>query len=337
VSPSSTDGEYRYRPAWWLPGAHAQTIWGRIARRRRLSASVECLHTSDGDSVELHHIESTRGAPRLLLLHGLEGSARSHYVHDIMRGAARRGWAATLLVFRGCGAAANTARRFYHSGETTDLAHVFETLAARDPSAHWCLVGVSLGGNVLLKYLGERGERVDPRIRGAAAVSVPFDLEAGARKLSNGFARIYDRIFLRTLRRKAVAKLARYPDLFERERLARARTIRDFDESVTAPVHGFQSAHDYYERSSSRHFLAGIRVRTLLLSAIDDPFLPESVLQDVLPVARQNPHLVVEVHRRGGHVGFVSGNPWRPQYYAERRVLEFFDRAMEAGTGNRYD
>jgi uncharacterized protein len=330
VRRSSDDGEYRYRAAWWLPGPHAQTIWGRIVRRRQLTASVECLRTPDGDGVELHHLEASRGSPHLLLLHGLEGSVHSHYVHDVMRGAVERRWAATLLVFRGCGAAANTARRFYHSGETSDLAHVFRTLAARDPAAPWLLAGVSLGGNVLLKYLGELGDAVDPRIRGAAAVSVPFDLEAGARAISSGFARIYDRSFLRTLRRKAFAKLARYPDLFDREQLQRARTIYDFDEAVTAPVHGFASARDYYEQSSSRRFLLGIRVSTLLLSAVDDPFLPEDVLQDVLAVARQNPNLVIEAHRNGGHVGFVSGNPWRPTYYAERRILEFLDRAMEA-------
>jgi predicted alpha/beta-fold hydrolase len=330
VKRSSDDGEYRYRAAWWLPGPHAQTIWGRIVRRRELGASVECVQMPDGDNVELHHLDAPSGSPHLLLLHGLEGSVRSHYVHDIMRGAARRQWAATLLVFRGCGAAANTARRFYHSGETTDLAHVFQALAARDPASTWLLAGVSLGGNVLLKYLGELGEKVDPRIRAAAAVSVPFDLEAGARKISTGFSRIYDRSFLRTLRRKAVAKLLRYPDLFDKARLDTARSIYDFDETVTAPVHGFASAHDYYQRSSSRHFLRGIRVRTLLLSAYDDPFLPKQVLQDVLAVARQNPNIEVEVHRHGGHVGFVSGSPWKPEYYAERRILQFFDRMLEA-------
>ena len=334
---SADDGEYRYRAAWWLPGAHAQTIWGRIARRRRLDASVECLQAPDGDSIELHHLEASPRSPHVLLLHGLEGSVRSHYVHDIMRGAAQRGWAATLLVFRGCGAAANTARRFYHSGETTDLAYVFSTLAARDPDAPWLLAGVSLGGNVMLKYLGEVSQNVDPRIRGAAAVSVPFDLEAGARKISRSFARIYDRTFLRSLRRKALAKLIHYPELFDRGRLNTARSIYDFDETVTAPVHGFASAHDYYERSSSRHFLPAIRVKTLLLSAFDDPFLPGDVLQDVVTLARRNPNLVVEVHPHGGHVGFVSGNPWKPTYYAERRILQFFDRVMEAGTGNNYD
>ena len=327
--PPRTEGEYRYRPAWWLPGAHAQTIWGRVARRRPLYATVECLETPDGDSVELHHVQGPSGAPRLLLLHGLEGSARSHYVSGIVGGATARGWSATLLVFRGCGASVNTARRFYHSGETTDLAHVFDTLAARSGEAPWFLAGVSLGGNVLLKWLGECGDRVDARIRAAAAVSVPFDLEAGARKISRGFSRIYDRTFLRTLRQKASAKLSRYPDLFDAEQLKRARTIYDFDDCVTAPVHGFASAHDYYSRSSSRHFLASIRVRTLLLSSLDDPFLPAAILRSVLESAAQNPKLAIQVHDKGGHVGFVSGPPWRPQYYAERRVLEFFDLAME--------
>lgn len=306
-------------------------MWGRVARRRRLEASVECLRTPDGDSLELHHVGALRGAPHLLLLHGLEGSVRSHYVPGILGAAAQRGWAATLLVFRGCGSAVNSARRFYHSGETTDLAHVFRTLAARDDEVRWFLAGISLGGNVLLKWLGELGDAIDRRIVAAAAVSVPFDLEAGARKISRGFARIYDRTFLRTLRRKANTKLIRYPDLFDAERLNQAQTIYDFDESVTAPVHGFASARDYYQRSSSRHFLTAIRARTLLLSAVDDPFLPREVLQDVMTVARQNPLLVIEMHRRGGHVGFVAGHPWKPVYYAERRVLEFFQQALEGG------
>ena len=274
-------------------------------------------------------MDGPRGAPHLLLLHGLEGSARSHYVNGIVGGAAQRGWGATLLLFRGCGSAPNVARRFYHSGETSDLAHVFDALAARTGTSTWFLVGVSLGGNVLLKWLGERADAIDPRIRAAAAISVPFDLEAGARKISRGFSRIYDRTFLRTLRRKALAKLTRYPDLFDAGRLNVARTIYDFDESVTAPVHGFADAHDYYSRSSSRQFLSRIRVRTLLLSSFDDPFLPRHVLEGVVVEARANPALTVEVHARGGHVGFVAGQPWRPVYYAERRVLEFLDSVLE--------
>lgn len=329
-----------FRPAWWLRGAHAQTIWGKVARRpSKLRTVAECLATPDGDQVELHHLNASVSSPRVLMLHGLEGSPRSHYVGGMLAQASIRGWGATLLVFRGCGAVPNTARRFYHSGETSDIAHVFATLMTRWPEASWFAVGVSLGGNVLLKWLGEQGSGVAAgRIRAAAAVSVPFDLEAGARHISRGSLRVYDRSFLKSLRRKALAKLARIPDLFDRAKLERARTVFDFDDAVTAPVHGFSDACDYYRRSSSLAYLEGIRVPTLLLSAVDDPFLPSAVLSRAAEVARRNPTITIETPRSGGHVGFVAGSaPWKPVYYAESRVFRFFDSAMERARQNDYD
>ncbi|HVX41863.1 MAG TPA: alpha/beta fold hydrolase, partial [Gemmatimonadaceae bacterium] len=191
------------------------------------------------------------------------------------------------------------------------------------------LGGVSLGGNVLLKYLGERGRDVPHQVRAAAAISVPFDLERGARHISRGFSRVYDRHFLRTLKAKALAKLARYPGLFDAASLDRAGSIYEFDDAVTAPVHGFDDAHDYYMRSSSLRFLAAIQVPTLLLSAIDDPFLPSAVLEEVRALAAENAKLTVEFTPRGGHVGFVSGLvPWRPFYYGEWRACEYLDRAL---------
>lgn len=328
-----------FRRAWWLSNPHAQTMWGRFARRRpNTRTSHECLESPDGDSIELYHVEGARTSPRVLLLHGLEGSERSHYVGGLLSEAAARGWGATLMVFRGCGAAPNVARRFYHSGETNDFAHVFEVLASRWQDASWCVAGVSLGGNVLLKWLGERCGAVADRVRAAAAISVPFDLEAGSRHISRGFARVYDRSFLNSLRRKALAKLARYPDLFDRAQLNRARTVFDFDNAVTGPVHGFVDAHDYYSKSSSLGYLARIQVPTLLLSSRDDPFLPSSVLDRVAVAVCANATFEVEFHESGGHVGFVCGRwPWRAEYYAERRTFEFFDRVMERGSERRYD
>ena len=322
--------EYRYRPAWWLPGGHLQTLWGKFGRRRvHVPTERVLLRASDGDDIELHHLAGPRGAPHVVLLHGLEGSRTSHYVGGMLAQAHRRNWSATLLVFRGCSGAPNLARRFYHSGETTDLAHVVETLMARASSAAWFIAGVSLGGNVLLKWLGEGSERAR-MMKAAAAVSVPFDLEAGARKISQGFSRIYDWSFLRSLRRKARAKLTRYPDLFDDEKLGRARNVFEFDDAVTAPVHGFASATDYYTRSSSLGFLGTIRTPTLLLSAANDPFLPASVLDRVRDTARLNASLTLEFVGSGGHVGFVGGAvPWRARYYAEERVFRFFDSAME--------
>jgi predicted alpha/beta-fold hydrolase len=252
--------------------------------------------------------------------------------------ATRRRWGASVVIFRGCGSAPNVARRFYHSGDTSDLDFAYATLSERWPATRWFLVGVSLGANVLLKWLGERGADVDRRIAGAAAISAPYDLEAGARKIASGFSRIYDLSFLRSLRRKALAKLERYPDLFDRGRLERARSVFEFDDAVTAPVHRFLSATDYYARSSSMAFLPAIRVPTLLLSALDDPFLPSDVATRAAGVARNNPSLTMELHAHGGHVGFVSGSrPWRPQYYGEWRVFDFFDMTMERGTRSGYD
>jgi uncharacterized protein len=317
-------------PAWWIRGGHAQTLWGKFFRPRRpLPTRLERWETPDGDFVELHRFDAPAGSPRLLFLHGLEGTIRSHYVSGFFAEARRRGWAADLLLFRGCGDEPNRASRFYHSGETTDLAFVLERLETETPDRPILLAGVSLGGNVLLKYLGERERRLSPQIRGAAAVSVPFDLEKGARYISEGFSRIYDRHFLRTLRRKALAKLDRYPDLFNSAELERARSIYEFDDAVTAPVHGFENAHDYYTRSSSLGFLERIRRPTLLLSAVDDPFLPSSVLDEVRAIAKNNRALTVEFPKRGGHVGFIGGRvPWRPIYYAEARVCEFLSHTL---------
>jgi predicted alpha/beta-fold hydrolase len=262
------------------------------------------------------------------MLHGLEGAPRSHYARGLFLEAARRGWAADLLVFRGCGTEPNRAPRFYHSGETGDLDAVARRLLAEDADAPFMFAGVSLGGNVLLKWLGEHGEASPERVVAAAAVSVPFDLARASRHIDRGFSRVYQHHFLRSLRRKALAKLDRYPNLVSRERVERARTLFDFDDAVTAPVHGFD---DYYARSSSIRFLSRIRVPTLLLSASDDPFLPAEVLDDVRALARSNPRISVEFPALGGHVGFVSGqNPLRPFYYAEWRVAEFLGAAAAA-------
>jgi predicted alpha/beta-fold hydrolase len=320
-----------YRPAWWIPGAHAQTLWGKFFRPRPpVPLRIERWNTPDGDFVDIHRLEGPPNSPRLLFLHGLEGTIRSHYVAGFFGEAQRRGWSADLLIFRGCGDEPNRAPRFYHSGETSDLAMALERIHAEHPKAPIVLAGVSLGGNVLLKFLGEQGSAVSDRVVAAAAISVPFDLERGARFISNGFSRIYDRHFLRTLRQKALAKLARYPGLFDADELNRAENIYEFDDAVTAPVHGFKDAHDYYSRSSSLGFLDRVAVPTLLLSAIDDPFLPADVLDQVRGVARKNSHLDLEFTAHGGHVGFVGGrNPWRPFYYAEWRACEYLTTALE--------
>ena len=291
---------------------------------------IERLETPDGDFLDLHHLDAPSGAPILVMLHGLEGSVRSHYIQGLMAEAKRRGWRAAVLIFRSCGNELNRARRSYHSGETTDVAFVLRHLESTFPQAPMVLAGVSLGGNVLLKFLGEQGRNISERIKGATAVSVPYDLARSSRHIDEGFAKVYQWNFLRSLRRKAYAKLEKFPDLVSREALEQATTMFAFDDCFTAPVHGFENARDYYAKSSSINWLASISIKTLLLSAIDDPFLPPQVLDQVRGIAAKNPHLTVEFPPHGGHVGFVGGhNPLSPTYYLEKRVSEFLAHELE--------
>ena len=330
----SRPSEYTYTPAWWVPGAHLRTLWGKFVRRPPvLDTRVERWAMNDGDEIELHRLEpDDGGAPhrgRLLVLHGLEGTIRSHYLRGLLALAHHRGWAADALIFRTCNGEMTRARRLYHSGETTDLDAVVRRLVDERPGQPLALAGFSLGGNVLLKWLGEHGDALPSEVRAAAAVSVPFDLERGSRFIERGFSRVYGRHFLRTLRAKARTKLERDPGLFDAMALARARTLFEFDDVVTAPVHGFADAADYYRHSSSLGFLSSVRRPTLLLSAYDDPFLPSAVLREVERLARGNGCLTVEFHQRGGHVGFISGRaPWAPRYYAEDRAMSFLEAQL---------
>ncbi len=289
--------------------------------------------TPDGDFLELVRLDAPAASPRLLILHGLEGGSRSHYARGLMAEAARRGWGADLLIFRSCGTEINRTPRFYHSGETGDLAFAVDRILGEFPRSPLFLAGVSLGGNVLLKFLGERGDAVPSRIIAAAAVSVPYDLARSSRRIGRGFSRVYQAHFLRSLRRKAALKHAAFPDRIPSAVHQRARTLYEFDDAVTAPLHGFESADDYYTRSSAIAWLKGITVPTLLLSARDDPFLPSEVLTEVEAMAKDLSALHIEFVDRGGHVGFIGGRlPWRPVYYAEQRLAEFFAGQLHDGS-----
>ncbi|MEP6550914.1 MAG: alpha/beta fold hydrolase, partial [Gemmatimonadales bacterium] len=293
--------EIIYSPAWWIPGGHLQTLWGKLFRRQEPAATVlERWDTPDGDFVEVHRLAASSGQPRLLLLHGLEGSVRSHYAQGLLNEAAGRGWGADLLIFRSCGSELNRTRRFYHSGETTDTSFVLERISREFPESPLGIAGVSLGGNVVLKFLGERGNDLPSRLRAAAAISVPFDLARSSKRVNQGFSKLYQRFFLSSLRRKAKEKAALFPDLSTAEQISRLRTLEDFDNLITGPLHGFRDAEEYYQRSSSLGWLAGIRLRTLLLSAFDDPMLPPEVLAEVREVAQRNPALHLEFVDKGG-------------------------------------
>lgn len=317
--------EIIYSPAWWVRGGHLQTLWGKLFRRQPVAPTVlERWDTPDGDFLELHRLVAKPSAPRILLLHGLEGSIRSHYAQGLLNEAGRRGWGADLLIFRSCGSELNLTRRFYHSGETTDVAFVLKRISREFPLASLGMVGVSLGGNVLLKFLGERGKDMPNTVRGAATISVPFDLARSSKRINRGFSRLYQRFFLGSLRRKAGEKARRFPDLAPPDRIASLRTLEDFDNLITGPLHGFADAQDYYARSSSLPYLQAIKLKTLLISAVDDPMLPPEVLDEVREIAGKNPALEIDFVQKGGHAGFITGSvPWRPFYYAEYRVGEF--------------
>ena len=265
----------------------------------------------------------------LVLLHGLEGTVRSKYAQGFMHLARARGWATTMLIFRTCDGLIPSVPRLYHSGETTDIDYVIRRLVAERPGRSIIVAGVSLGGNVLLKWLGEQGNAVPVELRGAAAISAPFDLAAGSRFLEQGFSRVYVRHFVRLLKGKALATLERHPLLpVDRDRLLASRTFWDFDDVFTGPVHGFAGAEDYYSRSSSIHFLQNIQVPTLLYSAVNDPFLPPVVLERVRVLARSNEALTVDFTSKGGHVGWVSGQPWAPSYHMEGRVASWLEKHL---------
>jgi predicted alpha/beta-fold hydrolase len=331
VSMSATSRPYR--PAWWLPDPHTATLWGRIGRREPAQAvRVERWDTPDGDVLEVARLErvSDPAAPRLLLFHGLEGGLHSHYARAMFREASRRGWAADLLLFRTCGTEPNRLPRSYHSGETTDPLWVVEQITRQFPDAPLGLMGVSLGGNVLCKLLGECGDRLPDQVIGAVAVSVPFDLARASRHIGRGFGAIYEKFFLRSLIPKALAKIDRHPPLAPLRRVQQARTLWEFDDAFTAPLHGFRDAADYYARASSLPYLARIQLPTLLLSAIDDPFLPSDVLEQVRQTLHGNDQVELEFPARGGHVGFTAGlRPWNPWYYGEWRAAEFLGARMQ--------
>ena len=326
-----------YSRAWWIPGGHLQTLWGKLFRRQRPAPTVlERWDTPDGDFVELHRLSAAAGAPRVLLLHGLEGTVRSHYAQGLLNEAARRGWGADLLVFRSCGSEPNRTRRFYHSGETTDTSFVLDKIVREYPTSPLAIAGVSLGGNVLLKFLGERGDDLPTQLKAAAAISVPFDLSRSSRRINRGFSRFYQRFFIGSLRRKAQEKASRFPDLAPADKIAALKTLEDFDNLITGPLHGFLDAEDYYRKSSSLPWLEKIRLNTLLLSSVDDPMLPPEVLDEVRDIADENPYLHPEFVTEGGHAGFIAGSvPWRPFYYAEYRVGEFLAEQFEGAAALR--
>jgi predicted alpha/beta-fold hydrolase len=319
-----------FTPAWWLPGPHLQTVGARFLRQRDgVVSERERIELDDGDFVDLDWAVQVSGgspasdAPLVLVMHGLEGSSRSEYVLEMQRALARKSLASVALNFRSCSGEPNRLPRFYHAGDTADAAAILDLLRARFPYRPLGAVGYSLGGNVLLKYLGERGRGPahDTPVTAAVAISPPFDLAAGIVTIERGLSRGYQHYLLRKLQRKVRAKAGVLQDHVDVTALLAARSVREFDSLGTAPLSGFRDWADYYAQASSKQFLPDIRRPTLVIRALDDPFL----CKEGLPTRELagNPLLEGVFPRSGGHVGFVGGSPWAPEFWAERTAAGY--------------
>jgi uncharacterized protein len=313
-----------FRPAPWALGPHAQTLAARLLRPADgPELRRERVDTPDGDFLDLDWgIDPGEGAPIVLVVHGLEGSARRRYVRNACRELEKAGLWPVALNLRGCSGECNRALHFYHSGKTEDPRLVLELLRARHPGRSVGVLGFSLGGNVLLKLMGERRDGGLGLVDAAVAMSVPYDLAAGCALIeSTPMGRAYAAFFLRSLKAKVELKRERLASVLDLEAATLARTIWEFDERVTAPLHGFASAAAYYEECSSTRYLHAIETPTLLLHAVDDPFLPpESIPRRE---AERNPALHLELQNRGGHVGFLEGSPWRPTFWGDEEAARF--------------
>ncbi len=304
-----------FRPAPWLPGPHLPTIWASACRRVPRSAlRFERLELPDGDFLDLAW-SGARSGPLVLILHGLEGSHESSYARALLAALDTSGYRGVLMHFRGCSGEPNRLDRSYHSGDTGDLAFVVDTLTRRTGAAPFAAIGFSLGGNVLLKWLGETGP--DNPLATAAAVSVPFDLGACADRLDQGFSRLYQHRLLSSMRARFRAKFARRAPPISVGDIGALRNFRSYDDAVTAPLHGFRDAVDYYDRASSRPWLSRIATPTLIVHAEDDPFVPRHAVPHASELSGA---VTLELSARGGHVGFVAARG--PRYWLDRRLVE---------------
>ena len=300
--------EQRYRSPRWLPGGNAQTIWPALFGRRHhgepLAFRRERWTTPDADFVDADWLGEDPNAPLLVMFHGLEGSTRSHYAQAFADWARQHGWRGVLPHFRGCSGELNLAPRAYPSGDFEEIGWMLAQAKARH-AGPLAAVGVSLGGNALLRWAEEAGDTAAATARAVAAISAPIDLAAGGHAIGRGFNRlVYTRMFLRSMKPKALAKLAQHPGLFSREKLLAARNLYEFDDVFTAPLHGFRNTDDYWARGSAKPHLPLIRIPALVLNARNDPFVPGASLPAAHEVGSQ---VTLWQPEHGGHVGFPAG------------------------------
>ncbi len=323
-----TDSRYlpsSFRPARWLRHRHLQTIYTSLpwAYRHRPRTHREILELPDGDATAVDwavaNDELPPTSPLLVILHGLESSAQSAYARMLMHAATARGWHCCVMHFRDCGDYSNRLPRRYHAGETNDVRYFLSELQGSEKYGPIVAAGYSLGGSVLLKYLGEAAGTTP--LRAACAVCVPLDLHKSAEALNIGFSIVYQRHLLKRMKKALRAKFDRHTAAFDWQRAMSATTFAEFDDAVTAPLHGFEGMNDYYDRCSSRHFLNGIDRPTLIINALDDPFMTPDVVAELGAVADA---VTIELSENGGHVGFIDGGtPWNPHYYLPDRITGF--------------
>jgi hypothetical protein len=313
-----------YRAPTWLAGGHAQTIWPYFLRRPDVPLRRERVDTPDGDfwTFDWLDAEGDEDAPLVALFHGLEGGSGSHYARSLMAECQKARWRLVVPHFRGCAGEENRLPRAYHSGDHEEIDAMLAAVRARVPAPTVLhAVGVSLGGSALLNWLGRKGADACRIVERAAAVSAPLDLMAAGIAIGRGFNRVYTYHFLATLKPKALSMARRFPGSVDVGRIRQARSMWDFDDVVTAPLHGFAGTEDYWTRASSKHWLARVAVPTLVLNARNDPFVPA----DSLPRQEEvSPHVLLEQPAEGGHVGFLSGPAPGRLDWLSRRLLHFF-------------
>jgi len=321
----------RYRAPLWVPGGHAQTIVSaRMVPRPHVAYRRERWETPDQDFIDVDFAQPEpllADAPVLVLFHGLEGSAHSHYALSVMRHFVDLGWRALVVHFRGCSGVPNRQPRAYHSGDTEECDWILRRLSQRWPAAPLYAAGISLGGNVLARWAGERGSDAC-FVRAAASIGAPIDLVACGKVLGRGFNRVYTRMFLSTLRPKALDQIRRFPGLADEIAVRQARTLHQFDDAYTAPVHGYKDAVDYWTKASAKPVLRHIQLPYLLLNARNDPFVPAACLPTQAEVSS---HVVLDQPRTGGHIGFVQG-PWPGRLnFLPERLSDFFNPDLSLG------
>jgi predicted alpha/beta-fold hydrolase len=313
-----------YHSPRWLPGGHLQTIYpAKYLAKPEVDFRRERWPTPDSDFIDVDFVDGAPGQPFVVLFHGLEGSSDSHYARSLMALLKAKGWSGAVPHFRGCSGEINQAPRFYHSGDAEEIGWVIKKLQAsyrnNNPDGKFFACGVSLGGNALLRWLGEAQQQAHI-VDAACAISAPLDLAAGGVALSSGFNMIYTRNFLQTLKPKCLKKLEQFPHLFDREKMLGAKNLYDFDNVVTAPLHGYRDTNDYWHRASAKHILEDISVTTLVFNAQNDPFLPARHLP-----RKASPQVTLEYPKQGGHVGFASGELPGNINWLSNKILHFFD------------